>query len=64
MVIYENVYGVSREYNERFETLYVPISNKTGLLQRLLANLRPAGAVRLTGAAGQLPTQSDRNTAA
>ena len=56
MLFYENVYAVSREYNQRFETLYVPLSVKPGLVQRLLEVVRPALAQR-PGNAVQRPVR-------
>ena len=61
MLFYENVYTVCKEYNQRFETLIVPVNTKPGLIQRLLVALQSVTAQRLSKPS-QVPVQAARNT--
>ena len=63
MLFYENVYSVSREYNQRFELQYVPLSNKPSLIQRLLVVVQSVWAQRVSKPA-QITSQTVRNTVA
>ena len=63
MLFYDNVYSVSREYNQRFELQHVPLSNKPSLIQRLLVVVQSVWAQRVSNPA-QITSQTVRNTVA